>query len=75
MIVAIELKKREAGPCIFSIVIHKFCYGQKHRPIVLSSMDESMQISFHCIILPLDLAVRLWIKCSEKFLLNAEKVV
>lgn len=75
MIAAIELKKRVAGICIFSVIIRKFRPTQGPGPIVLLAIVKSTQINFYRSILLFGFAVRLQIECSQKLLLNAKKMV
>ena len=62
MIFAIEFKRRMADASILGIIVDKLCYRKKLYLIILLKVDRSLEISFHYIILPLNLAICLWDK-------------
>ena len=57
MISAIKLKRYMANVGIFGIIIGKLCHKKKPCSIILLEVDKSLEVSFHCINLPLNLAV------------------
>ena len=75
MISAIELERYIAGAGILSIIVGKLCYGKKLYPIILLEVDKSLEISFHRIILLLNLAVHLQVEGNGKFPLDAKEIV
>ena len=74
MISAIELKKSVAGAGILGIIVSKLRYEKKPCPIILLKVDESLEVGFHCTILPLSLAVYLQVEGNEEFPLDAEEI-
>ena len=65
MISVIELKRCLANADILSVVVCKLRYRKKLCPIILLEVDKSSKIGFYCIILPLSLAVDLWMEDSK----------
>ena len=43
-------------------------------PVILFEVNKNLKICFHYIIFPLVLAIRLWIKGSEKFAFDIKKI-
>lgn len=74
MIAVVEHKRRLANICIFSNIIYKFHYRQEFCLKILLPIYKTTEISFYRAILSLGLTVCPRIKCSGKFLLNAEEV-
>ena len=74
MISAIKLKRFVAGAGIFGIVVSKFCYEKKPCPIILLKVDKNSKVDFHCTILPLNLAVRLWVKDGGESPLDVKEI-
>ena len=74
MISAIKLKKRVADVGIPSVVIDKLRYKKKPCPIILLKVDKGLEISFHCTILSLRLAVRLRVEGDGEFPLNIKEI-
>ena len=74
MISAIELKKYIVGAGILDIVISKLRHGKKPYLIILLKVDKGSEVGFHYTILPLNLAVRLWVKSSGESPLDAKKI-
>ena len=70
MIFAIKLERRMAGASIFGIIISKLYYKKKLYPIILLKVNKNLEVSFYCIILPLNLAICLWVEDDEEFLLD-----
>ena len=75
MISALKFKKHVANASIFGIIIGKFCYKKKLCLVILFEIDENSKIGFYCIILPLNLTVRLWMEGGRKLLLDAKKII
>ena len=75
MIFVIKLKKYVAGTRIFGVVIGKLRYSKKPYLIILLEIDKSSKVGFFHTILPLSLAVRLWIEGSKKYPLDAKKMI
>ena len=74
MISAIELKKYIANIGIFGIVVSKLRYEKKCCLIILLKVDKDLEVGFHYTILPLSLAVCLWVKGGGESLLDAKKI-
>ena len=74
MISAIELKKCMADAGILGIVVSKLRHRKKLYLIILFKVDKDSEVGFHCIILPLSLAVYLRVEGGGESLLNAEKI-
>ena len=74
MISAIELKRYVAGIGILGDVIGKLCSGKKLCLIILLKVDKSLEISFYYTILPLCLALYLWVESGREFLLDAKEI-
>ena len=70
MISAIELKRYLADASILGIVVGKLRHGKKLYPIILLKVDKSLEVGFHCTILPLSLVVRLRMESDEESPLN-----
>ena len=64
MISTVELKKSLANASILGIIVGKFRHEKKLCPIILFKVNKSLKVDFYCIILPLNLAVYLWVKSS-----------
>ena len=75
MISAIELKRCVAGVSILGIVISKLYHKKKPYSIILLEVNKGLEISFYCTILPLSLAVCLWLEGGGKFPLDAKEIV
>ena len=60
-----------ANTSILGIIIGKLYYKKKPCPIILLEVNQGLKIGFNHIILPLSQTVRLQVKVSKKFLLNA----
>ena len=74
MISAIELKKCVAGAGILGIVVSELRHGKKLCPIILLKVDKGSEVGFHRTILPLSLAVRLWVEGGRESPLDAEEI-
>ena len=74
MISAIELKKYIVGISIFSVIISNLYYKKKLCPIILLKIDKNSEVGFYYTILPLSLAIYLYIKGGEKFLFDIKKI-
>ena len=74
MIFAIEFKKCVANISIFGIIIGKLCYKKKLYLIILLKVDKNSEVDFYYTILPLSLAVYLWVKGNREFLLNTKEI-
>ena len=48
-----------AGIGIFGIILGELCYEKKPYLIILLKVDKSLEVGFHYIILPLNLALYL----------------
>ena len=55
---------------IVSIIVSKFYHKKKLFLIILLKIDKDLEVSFYCIILPLNLTIYLWIKGNKKFLFD-----
>lgn len=75
IIVIVKLKMRIAGTSIFSVVIYKFRHEQEPCLVLLHLIDKKIRISFDSAILPLGLAVCLWMKSSIKHLLIVKELI
>ena len=75
MISTIEFEKCVAGAGIFGIIVNKLCYEKKPYSIILLEVDKDSEVSFYCTILPLSLAIHLWVEGGGESLFNAEKIV
>ena len=75
MISAIELERCVAGAGILGIVVSKLRYGKKPCPIILLKVDKNLEIGFYCTILPLSLAVHLWVEGGGESLLDAKEII
>ena len=74
MISAIELKRYVAGVGILGIVVSKLRHEKKSCPIILLEVDKSLEVGFHCTILPLSLAVRLRVEGGGESPLDAKEI-
>ena len=74
MISAIELEKYVAGTSILGIVVSELCHGKKSCPIILLKVDKSLEVGFHCTILPLSLVVRLWVEGDGESPFDAKEI-
>ena len=63
-----------ASTDIFGVVIGKLCYRKKPCLIILLEIDKDLEIGFYHTILPLNLAICLWVKDGEKFVLDIKKI-
>ena len=75
MISVIEFKKYVAGIGILDIIIDKICNRKKLYLIILLKVEKNLEVDFYHIILPLSLAVCLWVKGGRKSLFNVEKII
>ena len=74
MISAIKLEKCVANAGILGIIVGKLRYEKKSCPIILLKVDKSSEIGFHCIILPLSLAVCLRVEGNGESLPDAKEI-
>ena len=74
MISAIEIKKCMVSAGIFSIVVSELHHGKKSCPIILLEDDKSLEVSFHCTILHLSLAVCLRVEGGRESPLDAKEI-
>ena len=74
MISTIELENCVAGAGIFGIVVGKHHHEKNLCPIILFKVDKGLEVSFHCTIQPLSLAVRLRIEGDGESPLDAEEI-
>ena len=74
MIFAIKLKRCVANAGILGIVIGKFYHKKKPCPIILLTVNKSLEISFYCTILLLNLAVCLRVEGGKKSPLDAKEI-
>ena len=63
-----------AGANILGIIIGKLCYEKKLCLIILLKVDKDLEISFYHNIMPLDLAIYLWIKGVREFFFDAQEI-
>ena len=75
MIFVVELEKHMVNTSIFDIIIGKLRYGKKLGLIILLKVDKGLEVDFDCTILPLGLAIHLWIKGNRKFLLDVKEII
>ena len=75
MISVIELESCVAGAGIFGIIVSKLRHGKKPYPIILLEVDKSLEVGFHCTILPLSLAVCLRVKSGGESPLNTKEII
>ena len=74
MISAIKLERYMTGTGIFGIIVSKLRYEKKPYPIILLEVDKGSKISFYYTILPLNLAIYLWVENNRESLLDAEEI-
>ena len=74
MISAIELEKYVAGIGILGIVVRKLRYKKKPCLIILLKVDKGSEVSFHCTILSLNLAICLRVEGGGESPLDTEKI-
>ncbi len=72
---AVYLKRCITGAGIFRIIVSKFRYRKKLGLIVLFVIDKSSEISFHCTVLSLSLAISLKVESNGEPLLNCKEVI
>ena len=65
MISAIELKKCGASAGVLGVFVSKLRYEKKLCLIIKLKVDKGSKVGFHYTILPLNLAIRLWVKRSR----------
>ena len=75
MISAIKLKRCVASIGILGVIIGKHRHGKKPCLIILLKVDKGLKINFHRTILPLSLAVYLWVKGDGESPLDAKEIV
>ena len=62
MISAVKLERYVINISIFDIIIGKLCYKKKSCLIILLKVNKNLKVSFYYTILPLFLAVYLWVE-------------
>ena len=63
-----------ANTGIHDIIVGKLRYKQKLCLIILLKVDKDLEIGFYCIILPLSLAICLWVEDDGESLFDVKKV-
>lgn len=71
VVATVQLKQCIAGASVFCIIIGEFSYWKEFCLIVLLKVDKNTEKSFHCIVLPLGLAVSLKVEDGRKPTFNA----
>ena len=74
MISVIELKKYVVGAGVLGIIVGKLYHRKKLCPIILFEIDKKLKVGFNCTILPLSLAICLWVEGNGEFLLDALEI-
>ena len=69
-----KLKRYVAGAGIFSIVISKLRHRKKSYLIILLKVDKSLEVGFHCIILPFGLTVHPGVESDEESPLDIKEI-
>ena len=64
MISTINLKRSIAGASVLSVIVVELHHGKKLCQIIMLKVDKGLEINFHCTIVPLSLAVSLWVKSN-----------
>ena len=59
---------------IFGIIISEFHHEKKPYLIILLKVDKSLEISFHCAILPFGLIIYLCVEGSRESMLDAKEM-
>ena len=59
---------------IFGIIVNKLHNKKKLYLIILLEVDKNLEIGFYYTILPLNLAIYLWVENGGKFLFNVKKI-
>ena len=74
MISAIELEKCVADTGILGIIVRELRHEKKPYQIILLEVNESLEVGFHRTILPLSLAVHLWVEGIGESPLDAKEI-
>ena len=74
MVAEVKLKGCVAGAGVFCLIIGEFSHRKEPSPVFPLEVDESMEVSFHCAVLPLGLAVSLRVEGCAKFPFDSEEV-
>lgn len=70
MITIVEFEIHMASASILGVVVGKLSYWEELSPIILLIIEKNSKIGFHCIVLPLCLAISLEVKGSRESLLD-----
>ena len=48
------------------VVVHKFFQGKEFGPVILLLVAEGSEVLFQSVVLPLSLAIGLWVECGRR---------
>ena len=74
MIFTVELEKYMVSIGILDIIINELRYGKKPCSIILLKIEKSLEVNFHCTILPFSLTVCLQVEGGRDFLLDIKEI-
>ncbi len=74
VVAKVELKKRMANTCIFSIIVGKLSHQKEISLIVLFLIDEGFEVGLYSTILSFSLAINFKVDSNSEPLLDSKKI-